>query len=435
MLYFKLGLAMTHKKSQTLIFLVSISIFILTCSKKKEVDPKKNKSSISINVNSGLKVNEIPADLKSTLGVEEFKVIIYSKSGEEVLLFDHVYELPESIELEPGEYYVVVHSNNLVPAAFESPYYYGRSEDLVLEENKHETVEITCKLANCAISIVYSDNVKQDFTSYFTEVSIEGEMLTFFEDEIRKGYFDLNPIHIKALLIYALSDGSTQNKMLTGDISNPVAGKLYEVVLDATVNNAQAAFTINLDETEVTQVITITGENDSSSASLTYGDLLITEIMYDPVSLSDTKGEWFEIYNNASFEINLNNLVIIKESAIHVISEEINLIPGAYYVMARSEDAVDCEKYVYGSDISLTNSGSELKIATYGTDGTNGIELASVRYDDGASFPDASGASLNLSLTHYDADEAKLGTSWCLATETYNTGDLGSPGLINNICE
>lgn len=35
------------------------------------------------------------------------------------------------------------------------------------------------------------------------------------------------------------------------------------------------------------------------------GDIIVTEIMADPNAVSDTKGEWFEIYNTKSYDINL----------------------------------------------------------------------------------------------------------------------------------
>ena len=36
------------------------------------------------------------------------------------------------------------------------------------------------------------------------------------------------------------------------------------------------------------------------------GDLIISEYMADPSNLSDTEGEYFEIYNNTGSAININ---------------------------------------------------------------------------------------------------------------------------------
>ena len=75
----------------------------------------------------------------------------------------------------------------------------------------------------------------------------------------------------------------------------------------------------------------------------------------DPSTISDTEGEWFEIYNNTSTEIDINRLIIKRATDLHIINEEIILPPGEYYVLARSENATTALKYVYGSDITLTN--------------------------------------------------------------------------------
>ena len=47
-----------------------------------------------------------------------------------------------------------------------------------------------------------------------------------------------------------------------------------------------------------------------SSSSLGSGDLVISEIMIDPVTVVDFRGEWFEVYNNSGFTVNLNGLTV-----------------------------------------------------------------------------------------------------------------------------
>ena len=40
------------------------------------------------------------------------------------------------------------------------------------------------------------------------------------------------------------------------------------------------------------------------------GDILITEIMHDPVKIDDFRGEWIEIYNNSDQDIDLQGLIV-----------------------------------------------------------------------------------------------------------------------------
>ena len=135
-----------------------------------------------------------------------------------------------------------------MPAAFENPYYYGRSDNFTLEKEEHRIIDVNCELANCAVSVLYSENIQNEFSDYYTTVSIEGGSLTFGRDETRLGYFDLIPMAIEAVLEYSLIGGSTATKTLTGTIDNPQAKKHYEIHLDASLADGQAAIVINLDE-------------------------------------------------------------------------------------------------------------------------------------------------------------------------------------------
>jgi hypothetical protein len=407
-------------------------IFFLfhSCSSEHETEPSENKGKLNIRIGLEMNIHENRLQLKSTNGTEDFEVLIYSASDELLHRYEKASDLPSEIELEPGDYYVTASSNNFMTAAFENPYYSGKSETVTLNANEIKTIEVVCSLANCALTVQYSDKIRQDFNNFFTEVSIAGEKLIFAGDEVRAGYFDLQPISIMARLTSVLANGSEYSKVLNGQIPSPERGKLYEVELDAGISEGYSAISIILDETLEKQNITI---NDNTISGIKYGDLLITEIMYDPVALSDADGEWFEVYNHSSGEINLKDLVIRTPAAFHVIGADILLAPEEYYLMARKEEAAVGIKYIYGTGINLTNTGGAIGIFTFGTDGTDGIEIANVEY--GTGFPPASGASLNLSPTHFNADEAKSGSSWCPGSEIYDTGDLGSPGLANCSCE
>jgi hypothetical protein len=403
-----------------------------SCSKEHEVISSEEKGKLGIRIGLEMNIQENRLQLKSTAGTEDFEVMIYHASGELLHRYEKASDLPAQIELEPGDYYVTASSKNFMAAAFDNPYYSGHSGTVTLNANEYKTIDVICSLANCAVTVKYSENIMQDFSDYFTEVGIADGKLLFAGNETRTGYFDLQPISITATLTATLENGTEYSKVLKGSIPVPGRGKLYEIGLDAGISEGYSAITILLDETMDTQIISI---NDNTSAGIQYGDLLITEIMYDPVVLTDTDGEWFEIFNHSSAEISLKDLVIRTASDQHVIASDILLAPGEYYLMARKEEAAAGTKYVYGTGISLTNTGGVIGIYTYGTDGTDGTEIASVAYDSGTGFPTATGASLNLDPGHFTADEAKAGSSWCTSIEIYDTGDLGTPGLENISCE
>ena len=420
-------------KKTTLFCLISI-FFVLSCKKDNNNKPSTACGILTINVGVDIFITEINTNWKSTLDTDDFKVIIFKNTGEIVNTYERAADMPDEIELEPAEYYIEAHSNNFQPVSFENPYYYGISGNFSLDNEEHKIITVNCELANCAVSVAYSQNVQSDFTDYYTVVSNSDSALVFNKDEIRFGYFDLKPLFIEAYLIYTLADSSVQTKLLTGSINTPQAKKHYEVRVDASVKNGTASVNIILDDITEYELIEITdGDTSNIQGKIGYGDLLITEIMYDPSTIPDAEGEWFEIYNNTISEIDIDSLVIKRDADIHVVNQEILIPAGDHYVLARSDNATSVLKYVYGTDITLTNSGADLIIANFGTDGTNGSEIASVNYGL-SGFPDPSGASLNLDSMNYNVESAKTGTSWCASTIVFDTGDLGTPGAVNSSC-
>ncbi|MBN2611872.1 MAG: DUF4493 domain-containing protein [Bacteroidales bacterium] len=418
-----------------LILVIVAAIMVLlswTCSKEDETEAIACNAKLCIDLKVQMQIFEKYPESKSTCNTSDFKVIICNAAGETVRSYDKASDLPSEIELSPGDYYIVAYSGNPVTASFENPYYEGRSEIIILNANEFKTIQVNCTLANCAVAVVYSDYVKNNYSAYYTEIYAGTEKLIYDMNETRLGYCCLQPLRIKSTLTYTLPNGSKYNNVLEGTISAPEKGKLYEINIDTEITNGYSALNITLDESVEKQIVLL---NDTTSTALRYGDLLITEIMYDPVALSDADGEWIELYNNSPKDINLLNLVLGNSTARHTISSDILLSPGEFFVLAKKDTAVDVQKYVYGSGISLTNTTGTVSISTYGSDGTDGMVIASLTYDNGASFPKAAGASLSLNPSCFDADKAKSGSSWCPGNVAYNTGDLGTPGFSNSICE
>ena len=190
-----------------------------------------------------------------------------------------------------------------------------------------------------------------------------------------------------------------------------------------------------MNDTAETEVVNI-NEGGQSSGGLGYGDLLITEIMYDPDSLNDSYGEWIELYNNSSNAINLKNLIIRRDSAanVHQINSDVIITSGSYAVLAKTDSAADQVDYVYGGAINLTNTGADLSLSTYGTDGTDGMVICEVDYGADGFITTPHGKSLQLDPSVTDVDAAKLGTNWCVSTAVYSTGDNGTPGAANTNC-
>ncbi|MEL7369647.1 MAG: lamin tail domain-containing protein, partial [Myxococcota bacterium] len=159
------------------------------------------------------------------------------------------------------------------------------------------------------------------------------------------------------------------------------------------------------------------------------GQLVITEIMHNPSMLSDAVGEWFEVYNpSATVTYELDGCEIKDDGTdSHVILGPLQVGPGEFLAMANSAMAGFTAGYVYdGSMFTFDDDTDEVVLKC------SAEFIDRVAYDNGATFPNPEGRSMNLS-PGLDAFENNVGTNWCEASASYN-GDLGTPGAANTMC-
>ena len=86
------------------------------------------------------------------------------------------------IELKVGNYSMIARSGEKLNAAFDAPYYEGRTaENFRITPNTTTTVNLTCTLANTKFTVAFPDNFDTSFTDYEVTVSNGvGEKLTLF---------------------------------------------------------------------------------------------------------------------------------------------------------------------------------------------------------------------------------------------------------------
>ena len=427
-------------------FTVILMTLVLVSCHKEEFAPcektggetSPETGSLHLDIGRSLRIKEVIGRLKSEPGIESFHVNIYREDGTLEMAFDSVSAIPDTIELAIGNYYAEAFSDNNLPAAFENPYYYGTSAVFSIVGNQVQSVTVNCELANTIVSVLYSSNVIMGFSDYSTTVSSDLDSLIFAAGETRWGYFQPLPLTIRVELSWLLPGGSINSRVLTGQIPGPLPNRHYEIFVDAELDGGTASFLVVKDSSEaVVERVEISDLSPGSNGGGDgYGDLLITEIMNNPAILSDTEGEWFEIYNNSSQAVNLQNLILDRDNTYrHTITDSVLLQPGEYHVLARTANATGAMNvYVYGSDLSLTNSGGVLSIFNEGSETEPGSLIFSVDYG-ATGFPSGAGASISLDPAMLNATDAVLGSSWCLSTSPYITGDLGTPGLANDPCQ
>ncbi|MCB8994003.1 MAG: DUF4493 domain-containing protein [Bacteroidales bacterium] len=423
-------------KKLNFLFYALLCLGIVSCQ-KDESPSKKDHGFLRIML--GISIQEGPQKngLKAATQPGDFRVIVYTSGGEKFLEFEKASEMPDSIELEPGRYYVEAHSDNDLPAAFDNPYYHGTSAEFIINSNAEEEVTVICSLANTMVSVFYSDELKSDYSDYTTRVWTQLDTLVFAKDESRSGYFRTLPMGILVSLYYTEPDGSVSLKTLSGNIPDPLPGKHYEIHIHSVIQNGKSVFHVLLDETEIPiELIEISDDPVIPPTSdIAYGELLITELMFDPQALSDTQGEWIEIYNNSERPLSLDGLIIMRDATnSFTLTSGSDLLPGEYFVLAKTAAAVDFSNIlVYGSAITLPNTGAQLTLHNKDAGNGPGSIIFSFNYGD-ANFPALPGASICLDPQKMNVSESILGSSWCLSTSVYFTGDFGTPGNVNDAC-
>lgn len=160
------------------------------------------------------------------------------------------------------------------------------------------------------------------------------------------------------------------------------------------------------------------------------GDLIITEFMVNPAAVSDTKGEWIELYNPGEVDILINGLILkdLGSNSHQIEPEEELLVPaGGYLLLGRnaepSENGGIQPDYVY-NNFSLGNSEDEIYLQT-----AEGILLDGLSYN--GDWAINAGVSLELDPAFHDTTSNNDPGHWYLASTVYGAGDLGTPGQQN----
>jgi hypothetical protein len=166
-------------------------------------------------------------------------------------------------------------------------------------------------------------------------------------------------------------------------------------------------------------------------ADLAPNDLVVTEYLANPIGISDTSGEYFEVYNTTLEDIDLAGLVVRDDGSNTFTVSSLVVTAGGFTVFANSDGAALglSPSYVYGSAMSLTNGDDE--IGLYRPDDTL---INKVVYSDGDSF----GAGIAHELDVLSASLPTVtvgpaaGSNFVAATAMLNLGNFGSPGAAGN---
>jgi len=154
-------------------------------------------------------------------------------------------------------------------------------------------------------------------------------------------------------------------------------------------------------------------------------EILITEFMADPKTVSDANGEWLELYNPGAAKVNINGWTLKdngtdKHKLAH--SGPLYVPPKGFLVLGRSKDKAQNGgapvAYAY-TKFYLANTSDEVFLLD-----EKGKVMDSFTYTKSLSIP--TGASLSVKTP---GSNKNVPSSWCTETNKWNgsAGDKGTP--------
>lgn len=410
-----------------------LTLIMSGCSESSKIDMTgKFTGRLSLNIELNVDVKEMTSYTRAQEPL--YQVRIFRKNeAEAVASWDDVSVVPSPVLLPEGDYTAEATSGTNPAAAFDSPYYYGKTAFKIIS-GETVTATLTCTPANVKITVEYSTKVLEKFDNYSVTVSNEGGSLTFGKTESRAGYFqDNGKLQIDSHLEYSLA-GTTFHKDLTKK-QDVVVGKHYKISVDATPDNGSSEMSIALSE-QYEEVSVALSDADAVIPPGT-GEWLITEIMANPKD--ENTGEWLEVKNMTATAQNLNGIVLQDGSAsFHKIAADVIVAPGGYAVIARNSVTPNVD-YIT-SYVALSNTGETLSLRYYGTNGKDGALICMVDFRPANGFPSTNttasdGKAIQLNSAVSSETAARNGANWSYATQPFTSGantEYGTPGAAND---
>ncbi len=225
--------------------------------------------------------------------------------------------------------------------------------------------------------------------------------------------------------VYHVDSGSDVTVTLTG-VGDVYTGSIPAQLAGSTVYYSFVATDDDSDSSTYSDSYYV-----GSVSNINEGDLVINEIMPNPLAVGDAEGEWFEVHNTTAADIDMFGLSIADDgSDFFTISSQLIVPAGGYVIFAEVADSglnggLPVVDYLIPDpgQFALANTADELLIL----DGTT--ELDRVAWDTSSGWPYTNGHSLALTDPTLDNNVA---ASWVEFTDSqYGDGDYGTPGVVN----
>ena len=168
------------------------------------------------------------------------------------------------------------------------------------------------------------------------------------------------------------------------------------------------------------------------------GQIVVTEFMKDPTTVSDSKGEWLELFNPGNVTVDVEGWVLSDLGSDATVLDNsglgIPIAPGGYLVLGRERDPNlngDVRVDIVYTGFTLSNGADEIRLSE-----PSGKLIDELLYDDGVVWPDTPGRSISLRPDALDAKANDDGANWCHGSTPISGSNpnTGTPGKLNDSC-
>lgn len=236
---------------KAIIFILAAASVFASCN-RKEIGPSDGYGALSVSVSGSGEMNDQNIDVKSSgePDVETFEVLIKKQTGEEVASYT-LGDMPELLEMIPGNYIISVTSPDRAPVAWEQPVYGAEKEFSIVRDNI-SNIDMVCTVQNAKVSVRCTEKFLAEVTDYSIVVTTDDGSLTWNEAEVsegRSGYFTAAPmtVYIKgyrainpeevAELDFKIKDVSPRDHIILNVDAKTTGDAQFSITVDGSLND------------------------------------------------------------------------------------------------------------------------------------------------------------------------------------------------------
>lgn len=160
----------------------------------EELDPvKANRGELNL-ATLGVEVSNLEKVVNSRAVVDVSGYLVdICRAGETVPVESYVYsKMPGIVTLTPGDYYVSVRSHEIQKAAWEQPYFEGKSEQFTISADRITELDpVKCTFASLKVSVNFGEKLRAAMGDdvQVTVVANDEGKLVYTPSDSRAGYF------------------------------------------------------------------------------------------------------------------------------------------------------------------------------------------------------------------------------------------------------